>query len=47
MRLTAFEQGYAAFLRGTEREDNPFDKSEARMSRKSWDRGWVKARGRK
>lgn len=39
--MTAFESGYDAFLKGKEREDNPFDKDTCPHSRKRWDAGWL------
>jgi ribosome modulation factor len=41
--MTAFEQGYAAFLKGLQREENPFDKEESPHSMKRWIDGWNKA----
>jgi ribosome modulation factor len=41
--MTAFEQGYDAFLRGLNREENPFDKEESPHSLKRWIDGWNKA----
>ena len=43
MKLTPFEVGYAAFLGGQTREDNPFDKTDSPWSRTKWDKGWVAA----
>lgn len=41
--MTAFEQGYEAFLRGMSRDENPFDKDGAPWSMKRWAEGWNKA----
>lgn len=41
--MTPFEQGYAAFLKGLQREENPFDKEESPHSLKRWLEGWIKA----
>lgn len=41
--MTAFEQGYAAFLKGLQREENPFDKDKCSFSLKRWADGWNKA----
>ena len=43
MNFTAYEEGYAAFLAGKTREDNPFDKTDSPWSRTKWDKGWVAA----
>lgn len=40
--MTPFEQGYAAFLKGLKREENPFDKEESPHSLKRWIDGWNK-----
>lgn len=41
--MTPFEQGYAAFLRGLQVDDCPFDKDGAPYSLKRWVCGWRKA----
>lgn len=41
--MTPFEQGYAAFLKGQSREENPFDKNGSPWSLKRWVDGWNKA----
>lgn len=41
--MTPFEQGYAAFLAGLQRQENPFDKDVAPHSLKRWADGWNKA----
>lgn len=41
--MTAFEQGYEAFLRGLQRDENPFDKNGCPWSLKRWAEGWNKA----
>lgn len=41
--MTPFEQGYAAFLNGLARTENPFDKEDAPWSLKRWNDGWNKA----
>lgn len=41
--MTPFEQGYAAFLAGLQRDENPFDKDTAPHSVKRWADGWNKA----
>ena len=41
--MTAFEQGYAAFLSGTDRKENPFDAEKCSFSCKRWTEGWNKA----
>lgn len=41
--MTAFEQGYAAFLKGMDRRENPFDEETCSFSRKRWADGWNKA----
>jgi ribosome modulation factor len=41
--LTPFEQGYAAFLAGSDKGDNPFDKETCPHSCKRWLQGWVAA----
>lgn len=46
-KLMAFEQGYAAFLRGMEAGDNPFDKEVCPHSFKRWGDGWNSAQRRK
>lgn len=43
MKLTPFEQGYAAFLRGDGEWRNPFGEETAPHSRKEWERGWTAA----
>ena len=41
--MTPFEQGYAAFLKGLQRDENPFDKETGPYSMKRWADGWNKA----
>lgn len=41
--MTPFEKGYAAFLAGLQRAENPFDKDAAPHSLKRWIDGWNKA----
>lgn len=41
--MTPFEQGYAAFLKGLTRQENPFDKNESPWSLGQWVKGWNKA----
>lgn len=41
--MTAFEQGYAAFLEGLQRQENPFDKEACPFSFVRWIDGWNKA----
>lgn len=41
--MTPFEQGYDAFLRGLQRDENPFDKNGCPWSLKRWAEGWNKA----
>jgi len=41
--MTPFEQGYAAFLAGLKRQENPFDKDSAPHSLVRWIEGWNKA----
>lgn len=41
--MTAFEQGYAAFLKGLQRDENPFDKNGCPWSSAQWAKGWNKA----
>ena len=41
--MTPFEQGYAAFLDGLQRAENPFNKDKAPHSVKRWADGWNKA----
>lgn len=41
--MTPFEQGYDAFLRGLNREENPFDDKVSPHSVKRWIDGWNKA----
>lgn len=43
MKLSAFEQGYAAFLRGEGERLNPFDDKTASFSRGRWQMGWAAA----
>lgn len=40
-KITPFEQGYAAFLRGVSLEHNPFEA--APFSKQRWVDGWNKA----
>jgi ribosome modulation factor len=41
--MTAFEQGYAAFLKGLQRDENPFNAETCSFSLKRWADGWNKA----
>lgn len=41
--MTPFELGYDAFLKGLQREENPFDKEGSPHSLKRWIEGWNKA----
>ena len=41
--MTPFEQGYAAFLAGLARNENPFDAEASPHSLKRWIDGWDKA----
>lgn len=41
--MTAFEQGYAAFLAGLQRDENPFDTDASPHALKRWAEGWNKA----
>lgn len=43
--MTAFEKGYDAFLRGTPKEQNPFDDEDNKTpwSKQRWDAGWSAA----
>lgn len=41
--MPAFEQGYAAFLKGLQRDENPFDEESCSFSRRRWVEGWNKA----
>lgn len=41
--MTPFEQGYAAFLKGLQRDENPFDKRDTPWSLLRWAQGWNKA----
>lgn len=41
--MTAFEQGYAAFLKGLQRDENPFTEADAPHSSTRWIEGWNKA----
>ena len=41
--MTPFELGYAAFLKGLDRQENPFDKDTSPHSLKRWADGWNKA----
>lgn len=42
-KIGPFEQGYAAFLAGLQRVENPFDKDTAPISLRHWIDGWNKA----
>jgi ribosome modulation factor len=42
-KISPFEQGYAAFLKGIDKKENPFNGEECPCSRKHWDLGWNKA----
>ncbi|MNL15467.1 hypothetical protein D3C87_1364550 [compost metagenome] len=41
--MTPFELGYAAFLKGLDRQENPFDAEKCSFSCKRWTEGWNKA----
>lgn len=41
--MTPFEQGYAAFLKGLKRDENPFDTEKCFFSYRRWVDGWNKA----
>ena len=41
--MTPFELGYAAFLKGLKRDENPFDAEGSPHSMKRWTEGWNKA----
>lgn len=41
--MTAFEQGYKAFLDGIPKEANPFDGEKCPHSRARWINGWMRA----
>lgn len=41
--MTAFEQGYAAFLKGLQRDENPFDVKDYPFTFRRWVEGWNKA----
>jgi len=41
--MTPFEQGYAAFLKGLKRDENPFDEKSAPWGFSKWIAGWNKA----
>jgi len=41
--MTPFEQGYAAFLKGMQRDENPYDEEGSPWSLKRWVEGWNKA----
>jgi len=41
--MTPFERGYAAFLKGLQRDENPFDEEKLPHSCKKWRDGWNKA----
>lgn len=44
-KITPFEQGYAAFLKGIDKKDNPFDTENdtSPVSKRRWVDGWNKA----
>lgn len=42
--MTAFEQGYDAFLKGEAEDTNPFNKETSPNSLKRWAEGWARAR---
>ncbi|WP_448693515.1 hypothetical protein [Pseudomonas rhizophila] len=44
-KITPFEQGYAAFLRGISQKENPFDTENdtSPASKRRWADGWNKA----
>ncbi|MNL72564.1 hypothetical protein D3C87_1978930 [compost metagenome] len=41
--MTPFELGYAAFLKGLKRDENPFNDETSPHSLKRWTEGWNKA----
>lgn len=41
--MTPFEQGYAAYLRGLQRDENPYDADGCPWSMQRWAEGWNKA----
>lgn len=41
--MTPFELGYAAFLKGLQRDENPFEEENTPYSFKHWVQGWNKA----
>lgn len=45
--MTAFEQGYKAFLDGLSKEMNPYDFDDCPFSRKRWDAGWLSAKAKR
>lgn len=42
--MTAFEQGYAAFLKGMSVDQNPYQKESTPYSHMRWIEGWKAAR---
>lgn len=45
--MTAFEQGYADFLKGREVDDNPYDFDECPYSFKRWKAGWLACKAKR
>lgn len=45
--MTAFEQGYEAFIRGQKAEDNPFDLKDYPFTSKRWVDGWKSAQAKR
>ena len=41
--MTAFEQGYEAFLKGVAKDDCPLDEDTCPKSRVKWLEGWTRA----
>lgn len=45
--MTAFEQGYKAFLDGKDQDDNPHDFDECPYSHKRWKAGWLAGKAKR
>lgn len=45
--MTAFEQGYEAFITGNKAEDNPFDPKNYPFTSKRWSEGWKSAQAKR
>ena len=43
--MTAFEQGYKAFLDGEKKDNNPFNADTCPNSHRRWANGWDGAKG--